>query len=253
MGVRRNHETRQVELEGLSVEVVRKPIRRLNLTVHAPDGRVRVAVPLRASDAGVREFVLSRRTWIERHQTRIRARAAAAEPAPEFITGENHLYLGESYRLNVIEKTSGGSERTGPGSRCGAILLGNPPEIHLTVRPGASKADREKALFQWYRDELLGLIPSVLARWESVIGVEVMEWGIKRMKTKWGTCNPRARRIWINLELIKKPMRCLDYLMAHELTHILEPSHNARFHSFMDRFLPDWRLHRNELKKTDLK
>lgn len=231
-------QTRQLDVNGLAVDVVRKRIRRINLTVYAPDGRVRVAGPLRMSDAGVRKIILTRWEWIERHQKRVRERSAKL-PAHEFVTGENHFYFGQPHRLEVIEIVGRGPSSFGVKIEDSTIVL--------TVPAGASRAVREKILLDGYRDLLRERAPVVLARWEEVVGVEAMTWGIKRMKTKWGTCNPRARRIWLSLELAKKPAHCLDYIMVHELTHILEPSHNARFKELMDRFMPDWRNHKKDL------
>lgn len=226
-----------VEIGGIPIDLVRKRIKYLNLTIYPPDGRVRVAAPTRASDRDIRDFVLSRRDWIERQRERVRRFPAA--PVLNYQTGESHPFRGEQYRLEVVESE---------GRR--ARVEHDPDErrIRLIVPPGASRAEREKALLKWYRDELVRLVPPVLARWESIAGVEAHTWGVKRMKTKWGTCNTRARRIWISLELIKKPSICLDYIMIHELTHLHEAGHGPRFKSLMDRFMPDWRTHRETLK-----
>lgn len=257
-GPRHDPEMSQVHIDGLLVEVVRKRIRRLNLSVRAPEGSVRVAAPIRSSDAEIRRFVADHRDWVERHRVRIRERARQIRPAPRFNTGEIHEFRGRPYPLTVIE--TGDTESSSPSDPAGSasmrreggirLIDGDSPQIRLFVRAGASSAERAAIMADWYRKELRALIPPVLARWEAVVGVEVMTWGIKRMKTKWGTCNPRARRIWINLDLAQKPAHLLDYIMVHELTHILEPSHNSRFKSLMDRFLPAWREHRRELKRS---
>lgn len=230
-------DVREIVVNGLVVSVVRKRIRNMSLRVYPPDGTVSVSAPLRVSDDAVRTAVVERWDWIRRQQNRV---ASLERPeAKEFVTGEEHLYLGQKFRLNVNFS-----------SRAGEAVWREDGTLDLTVKTGASRKDREKALLGWYRARLKELIPPLMAQWEGVMGVEVMEWGVKSMKTKWGTCNTRARRIWINLELAKKPVRCLEYILVHELTHLLEKSHNHRFKSFMDRFLPQWRAVRTELKES---
>lgn len=240
----------QVTIEGIPLELVRKRVRYLNLTVYPPDGRVRVAAPQRASLQDIRGFVAARKEWIERQ--RVRARSLPAPVKLEYVSGEGHTFLGRVYRLNVIE-----AGETGPaGTAARAAKRGAAPvTLHeeaavmdLTVPAGSTRADRQKTLEAWYRAELIRLIPPRLARWEDLVGAATHTWGVKRMKTKWGTCNTRARRIWLALELAKKPLHLIDYILAHELTHLLEASHNARFKSLMDRVMPDWRDHRRELQ-----
>ena len=123
-----------------------------------------------------------------------------------------------------------------------------PLNLHLHVRPGASAGERQRALSNWYRQELKALIPPLLARWQPVLGVQAAEWGVRSMKTRWGSCNIRARRIWLSLELARKPVECLEYVVVHELVHLLERGHNQRFYAYLDRFLPTWRLARTALR-----
>lgn len=227
----------RVEIAGIAVQLIRKRIKYLNLTVYPPDGRVRVSAPLRASERDIRDFVLSRRAWIEHQQTR--ARQLPAAPVHRYETGEAHPFRGEHHRLEVLPSD---------GRRARVEHDADERVIRLVAPAESSRAEREKLLERWYRDELVRLVPPTLARWESITGVEANAWGVKRMKTKWGTCNTRAKRIWISLELIKKPPICLDYIMVHELTHLHEPGHGPRFKALMDRFMPDWRVHRETLK-----
>ncbi len=226
----------QLDVEGLSVQLVRKRVKYLNMTVHPPDGRIRVCAPVRASQSDIRTFVISRRTWIQRQQERAR-RISAAAPS-KFESGETHFFRGRACRLEVLEAS---------GRRGRVEFDADRGVIQLTVPFGAARADREKILQKWHRQELTRLIPAVLERWETVVGAEAHDWGIKRMKTKWGTCNTRTRHIWISLELIKKSADCLDYIMVHELTHLLERGHGARFKGLMDQFMPDWRQRRAAL------
>ena len=124
--------------------------------------------------------------------------------------------------------------------------------MQLHVRPGASAAQRERVLQRWYRQQLKELIPPMIEKWEAIIGVKVAAWGVKKMKTKWGSCNSEARRIWLNLELAKKPLQCLEYIVVHEMVHLLQRHHNDRFTALMDELLPNWRLHRDELNHAPL-
>ena len=221
------------------MEVVRKDIKNLHLGVYPPAGRVRVAVPLRMDDEAVRLAVIGKLGWIRRQQAHFTAQPR--QSAREMVSGESHYYLGRRYRLRVVEHDA-------PPQ----VNLRGASTLELAVRPHTDAAQRLEILNQWYRRELKRLIPDLIAQWEPVIGVQVAEWGVKRMKTRWGTCNIAARRIWINLELAKKPPACLEYIVVHEMTHLLERRHNDRFKALMDRFLPQWRLHKEELNRAPL-
>jgi predicted metal-dependent hydrolase len=157
------------------------------------------------------------------------------------VRGESHYFLGTRYRLCVIQQ-----------DRASKVTLRNRSTMELYVRPGTSAQQRERVLHRWYRQQLKELISPLLEKWQSVLGVQVAGCGIKKMKTKWGTCTIEARRIWLNLELAKKPAQCLEYIVVHELVHLIERHHNDRFVSIMDRHLPQWRLHRQELNAAPL-
>jgi predicted metal-dependent hydrolase len=232
-------ERRQIEVRGIPVEVVRKNIKNLHLGVYPPEGRVRVAVPLRLDDEAVRLAIISRLTWIRRQQDGFERQDRQSQR--EMVTGESHYVGGRRYRLDVVEHA---------GSA--AVRLRNNTTLELRVRPGTSREQREAALHRWYRGRLRARIPQLIAKWEPAIGVTVAEWGIKKMKTRWGTCNIDARRIWLNLELAKKPASCLEYILAHEMVHLLERHHNERFQQLMDRLMPQWRLYREELNRAPL-
>lgn len=219
------------------MEVVRKDIKNLHLGVYPPNGRVRISVPLRLDDEAVRLAVISRLGWIRRRQIKFEQQDGQSER--EMVTGESHYYLGQRYRLDVIE-------HDGPA----VVTLPNNTTLELRVRPGTSKEKREAVLNQWYRQRLREQIPQLIAKWEQEIGVKVAECRIKKMKTRWGTCNIEARRIWLNLELAKKPASCLECILVHEMVHLLERHHNDRFHDYMDQFMPQWRLHRDELNRS---
>lgn len=229
----------KVEIRGIPVEVVHKDIKNLHLGVYPPKGRVRVAVPLRLDDEAVRLAVISRLGWIRRQQHDFEQQDRQSER--EMITGESHYVQGRRYRLDVIEHDS-------PA----AVSLPNNTTMELRVRPGTRRVKREAVLHRWYRQRLREQIPPLITKWEPEIGVTVAEWGIKKMKTRWGTCNVDAQRLWLNLELAKKPASCLELILVHEMVHFLERHHNERFRDLMDRLMPLWRLHREELNRSPL-
>lgn len=232
-------ETYSLTVDQLTVEVTRKHIKHFHLKVHRLDGRVRVSAPWRMSEAMIRSAIVSRLDWIRRHVERIESRPQWAPPA--FVSGERHWFRGRPYELAVMERPG----RTG-------VWIGDDGIIELRVQPGSDAAQRQAVLEKRHRSHLREVVPGLIRDWETVMGVKVAEWRIKRMKTRWGTCNPSARRIWLNLELAKRSPACLEYVVVHEMTHLLERSHNARFHGLMDRFLPDWRARSDALRAVDL-
>ena len=234
-----NTEQRQITVNGLRVMIERKSIKNLHLGVYPPHGRIRVAAPLTVSDDAVRLAVIHKLHWIKRQRSRFESQSR--QSARELVRGESHYFLGRRYRLCVVH----GSDRS-------KIVLSNGQRMELSVEAKATAADRQQVLEGWYRQELKKLVPPLLAKWQPRLGVEVDDWRIKKMKTKWGACTPKAGRIWLNLELIKKPVQCLEYIVVHELAHLIERLHNERFLEIMDHHLPTWRLHRQELNAAPL-
>lgn len=228
-----------IEVGGIPVEVVRKPIKNLHLSVQPPEGRVRVSVPQRIDDEAVRLAVVSKLRWIRRHQQTFADQPRQSQR--EMVSGEGHYFMGRRYRLRVLE--NGGPNRI---SRKGNS------ELTLHVRPGTDRDKREQMLNEWYRRHMKSLIPEIIAEWQPILGVQVADWGIKKMKTRWGSCNIEDRRVWLNLELAKKSPHCLEYVLVHELVHLLERHHNDRFKALMDQFLPQWQLYRDELNESPL-
>jgi predicted metal-dependent hydrolase len=229
----------QIVVNGLVVDVVRKDIKNLHLAVYPPHGRVRVAAPLLVDDEAVRLAVISRLAWIKRQQSKFEEQER--QSAREYVSRESHYYQGNRYLLNVVYHDA-------PPK----VVIRNKTTLDLFVRTGSDTAQRERALLAWYRKQLKQMIPPLIAKWEEIIGVEVADWGVKQMKTKWGTCNIEARRIWLNLELVKKPAHCLEFIIVHEIVHLLERHHNDRFVAHMDKFMPQWRLLRDELNRAPL-
>lgn len=223
----------ELKVEEIIIEIERKKIKNLHLRVYPPDGRVKVSAPLRFSEDMIRSFAVSKIDWIRNNRNRIKEKNP--QTPYEFASGESHLFNGCYYRLELIVSN------TKPHVEIEGQIL------KLYVRPG-SEADKRKAVMDdFYRGQLKQVLPGIIARWEKEIKVKVNEFGIKKMRTKWGTCNRNARRIWINLELAKKPPECLEYIVVHELVHLLERYHNSVFYGYMDKFLPQWRMYKKEL------
>lgn len=232
---RRTTPTDTIDIAGVSVRVTRKRIKALRLTVHPPDGEVRVSAPHAVPINAIHAFVESRVGWIRKHQERIRA---SAPVLLDYATGEMIAFDGRLYPLEVVYR----AQRP-------TVTLLHDSRIVMTIPPDFDRSKRERTLHAWYRAHLEAVVPPMIAAWEPRLGVSVAEWRIREMKTRWGTCSIKARRIWLNLELATKPPECLEYLVVHELVHLLEPSHNARFKALMDRHLPDWRALRAALNR----
>lgn len=191
------------------------------------------------ADETVRLAVIERLPWIRRQQASFERQQRQSQR--EMVTGESHYVEGRRVRLEVIEHDAPPSVR-----------LSSNTTLELRVRPGTSPEKREAVLDRWHRNRLRGQVPALIDKWEPIVGVTVTDWGIKRMKTLWGSCNAEQRRIWLNLELAKKPPSCLEYILVHEMVHFLERHHNDRFREYMDRFMPQWRLYREELNQAPL-
>lgn len=226
----------QITVGNLVIDVVRKDIKNLHLAVYPPNGRVRIATPTRLDDEAVRLFAISKLSWIKRQQKKFENQDRQTKR--EFVSGESHYFEGNRYLLNVIYHKSASK-----------VVIKNKTHIDLYVRTGSDLEQRERVMMKWYREKLKEKIPVLIEKWQIKIGVQVNSWEVKQMKTKWGTCNAKAKRIWINLELAKKPTHCLEYIIVHELIHLLERHHNERFIALMDKYLPQWRYCRDELNQ----
>jgi len=231
----------RITVGDVTVQVVRKKVRNLNLSVHPPHGHVRISAPHRVSRAEIRAFTLSKLDWIRKHQERIRTEARDRRRSrprePRYADGELHHVWGRRVVLRV-------ESFDGPPS----VEL-TPRRLRLRVRPGTNRADRREIVERWYREQLREALPPLLARWERRLGVRAREVRVRRMKTRWGSCTPSARSIRLSTELASHPPEQLEYILVHELVHLLEPSHNGRFYALMDRYLPDWRERRDALER----
>lgn len=228
-----------MQIGSLEVQLNRKAIKHLHISVLPPDGRVRVSAPKNMTDTAIRMAVISRLPWIKKQQ-----QSFAEQPRQskrELVGGESHYLWGRRYRLELTERTG----------RHEMFRQGN-SKLHLWVKPGTSRDNKARVLDDFYRHEMKQRIAELLAYWQPVLGVEVVDWGVRKMKTKWGSCNIQSKRIWLNLELAKKPPECLEYILVHELVHLLERHHNDRFRQYMDRYLPDWQERRTLLNSGPL-
>jgi len=226
-------------VNGIKVQVIRKNIKNLHLVVYPPDGNVRVTVPNHITDDNVRLAVVSKLNWINKQKKNFEKQPRQTER--QYVSGECHYFFGERCRLEVIER-SGKHE----------VILSKSGKLKLFVSTNTSVANKGKLLNEWYRTELKKRAPDLVEKWQPIIGKEVAEWGIKKMKTRWGSCNINKKRIWLNLELAKKPVECLEYVLVHEMVHLFERYHNDNFKAYMDKFLPKWRLYRDILNRAPL-
>ncbi len=219
-----------MEVAGIPIEVIRKDNKNIHLYVLPPDGKVRVSAPFKMDDETIRLFVLTKIGWVK---SKIRDfENQSRQTAREYVSGESHYLWGNRYRLNVIEVAG----RNNVEIRAGYIVL--------SVR---NDSDRETVMNEWYRRELKERIPDLLALWQKRIGVTVSDWQVKNMRTKWGTCNVTAKRVWFNLQLAKKPTECLEYIVVHELCHLLQKDHSTEFTALMDKNLPNWQETQKQL------
>lgn len=228
-----------IELGDISVEVIKKDIRNVHLSVYPPAGRVRISAPLRMDKDTIRVFAIARLGWIRRQQRKLREQERESER--EYLNRESHYVWGKRYLLRVVERDAAPSVE-----QKHSVLV-------LNVRPGASDAKKQEVLERFYREQIRKNLPRLIAKWERVIGVNVRDFYVQRMKTKWGSCSVPARTIRLNSELAKKPRECLEYIVVHEMVHLLERTHNRRFMSLMEQFMPRWQSHRELLNRLPVR
>jgi len=230
--------TEQIQIGDLFVDVIFKDIKNVHLSVHPPTGRVRIAAPKRMKLDTIRVYAISKFDWIKRHQVKIQSQER--ETPREYLDRESHYVWGKRYLLKVIES-----------DQVPTVELKH-TQMLLIVRPGSGIEKRESVVSAWYREEVRAAAAPLIAKWETRLGVKSTKCFVQRMKTKWGSCNPSTHSIRLNSDLAKKTRECLEYIVVHELIHLLEPSHNARFTSLMDKFMPNWKHIREELNRSPL-
>lgn len=225
----------KLDIGDIVVDVIRKDIKNIHLRIYPPTGKVCISAPRCMALDTIRVFALSKIDWIKKHQNKI---ADQVREAPrEYLDRESHYLWGKRYLLKVVEKDSVPSVSVSHS------------DLVLHVRPGADRAKRAAILNEWYRQLLRKELHELVRKWQTNIGVRSSRIVIQRMKTKWGSCNTRSGSIRFNLELAKKPLECLEYVVVHELLHLVEPSHNSRFKALMSRYLPRWKYCQEELNR----
>jgi predicted metal-dependent hydrolase len=229
----------RIQLGDIPVDVIRKDIKNVHLSVHPPAGRVRIAVPERMSLDTVRVFAIAKVPWIRKQQRKLRKQAR--ETPREYIDRESHYVWGKRYLLKVVE-----------ADQPPAVELYHGRMI-LRVRGGTSKAKRRAIVEEWHRELVRNAVPPLIEKWQRLMGIRVKRFFVQRMKTKWGSCNHRTGSIRLNTDLARKPRECLEYIVVHEMAHLLEPTHNAYFLSLMDQFMPKWQSHRDTLNRLPVR
>jgi len=229
----------RIELGDIAVDVIKKDIKNIHLSVYPPAGKVRISAPLRMDLDTIRVFAISKLGWIKRQQKKLLEQER--ETSREYIDRESHYVWGKRFLLKIEEKDAA-------------------PEVELKhnkmilrIRPVIGHETKQVILEAWYRENLKAAVPALIAKWEPLMGVKVERFFVQRMKTKWGSCSPGARSIRLNTDLARKPPECLEYIVVHEMVHLLEPTHNSRFLSLMDQFMPKWRFYKDELNKLPVR
>ena len=227
-----------IQLSDLSVEVVLKDIKNIHLSVYPPNGRVRISAPLYMNINTIRVYAISKLDWIRQQQNKFQAQQR--ETPREYLERESHYVWGTRYLLYIVES-----------DQLPFIDLSH-HQMLLNVRPGADQEKKKAIVEEWYRGELRQSAQELFAKWEPQMGVKVERLFVQRMKTRWGSCNPQKGSIRLNTDLAKKPRECLEYVVIHEMAHLLEPTHNAHFVALMDRFMPNWKHYKEELNREPL-
>jgi len=229
----------QIRLGDITVDVVKKGIKNIHLSVYPPTGHVRISAPLRMTIGNIRMFAITKLGWIKSQQHKLCEQAR--ETPREYLNRESHDVWGKRYLLAVSERNQ-------------------PPSVELThsrmvlhVRPGTGTHKKQAIVEEWYRTQLRQAVPPMIAKWEPLMGVKVKQFFVQRMKTQWGSCNAGAHNIRLNTDLAKKPEECLEYIVVHEMAHLLEPTHNARFVALMDRIMPKWPFYREMLNRLQIR
>lgn len=222
-----------INVSDIEIQINRKDIKNLHVGVYPPYGKVRVASPLHIDDEAVRLAIISRLSWIKKQKKSFEEQPRQSKR--EMVSGESHYFLGKRYLLNVIHENSKHK------------IIQNHSKLELYVRDNTSVENKQKVLNEWYRQELKKEVSKLIPKCEKLIGVNIESYAIKKMRTKWGSCNIENKKILLNLELAKKSIECIEYIIIHELVHLLERHHNENFKNLMDKFSPNWRERRDAL------
>jgi predicted metal-dependent hydrolase len=227
-----------LQLGDISIQLIRKAVKHVHLSVHPPEGRVSLVAPTSTRVEAARAYAISKLAWIRTQRARFSEQAR--ESPRRFITRESHFLWGRRYLLSVEHR----------GAKPGVRL--DHRRVTLIVHHGSTQAVRAKVMHEWHKSLLHEVVPRLIAKWESRLGLQVAGYFLQRMKTKWGGCNHKARHIRLNTELVKKPKALLEYVIVHEMIHLIEPRHSERFMSLLARHYPTWREARLELNELPL-
>ncbi len=228
-----------IALGDIAISVVKKDIKNIHLSVYPPMGQVRIAAPSRMNVDTIRVFAISKLGWIKQQQKKFIEQAR--ETPREFLERESHYVWGKRYLLSIVER-----------DQAPAVALTHGRMV-LTMRRAKDVVAKDAIVARWYREQLKAVVPEIIAKWAPLTGVSVERIFIRQMKTKWGSCNPRARTIRLNTELAKKSKDCLEYIVLHEMVHLIEPTHNSRFVALMDQFMPQWKFQRQRLNRLPVR
>ena len=228
--------TKTITLQKLKISTTRKDIKNIHLGVYPPDGKIRASIPLKTSDETLRLFLISKTSWIKKQQEKFLQQERQSKR--EYVSGESHYLFGNRYRLNVIDTNESPK-----------IKIHKKTHLNLYVKSNTSLQQKEKLFERFYRLELEKIIPKLLKKWGKKVGVDVNQVKIRKMKTKWGTCDAKKKQILLNLEMAKKPPHCIDYVFVHELVHMIERNHTDRFIELLESAYPKWKKSKQELNQ----
>jgi len=218
----------QITVAGIAIKVTKKNVKHLRIVAYPSSGEVRISSPRNIPDSEVKDFANAKAGWIKKHVGNPAIKQVDKNPG--FENGSTHFIWGKPYTLKMVDSAIRHN-----------LYVNGSHVIEMCNQRCKTFEQRERALREWYRGSIKRKIPGLIKKWEPVMRMEVSDWGVKKMKTRWGTCNTKAKRIWVNLELAKRDPDLLEYIVVHEMTHLLERNHTKRFYKLMDSFLPHWR------------
>ena len=227
-----------IQLGDLSIDVTRKDIKNVHLSVHPPNGRISLSAPLNTRLEVVRAYVISKLSWIRLQQEKLKKQAR--EIPREFVKRESHYVWGRRYLLNIVHADTK------------ANVIIDHKRINLHIKEGASRDKKAEVIYEWQKSLLHEYIKEIIPKWEKIMGVKVKSYFVQKMKTKWGSCNHNSQNIRLNTELVKKPKDLVEYVIVHEMVHLIVPTHNDHFITLMDKYYPNWREARLELNELPL-
>jgi hypothetical protein len=228
-----------ITIRDIDIVVVRKAIKNIHLRVYPPIGFVRVSIPQEMTDKAIRIFLIQKYSWIKQQQEEFK-KVERISPR-EFLKRESHYFLGQRYLLEITELTDNTKQK---------VYVKNKKALNISLKSNTTSDKALKIMDEFYREELKQIVTGLIQKWETNLNIETDSWQIRKMTTKWGTCIPEKKKIILNLELAKKPLRCIEYVVVHELVHLFERNHNKQFVAHMDKFLPNWRALKHELNSS---